>query len=339
MGDRSNQVTLGTFIATFVYGLLVLRTVHGAGETEAPPFVPHLGVLVAMVLALASLGVLISFIHHVPRSIAAPQVMAQLGTDLTHRIALLFPRRLGDAPDGGLADVAGQLPEDAGIEVCAVGNGYIAHVDVAGLVRRAATCKAVIRLCHRPGDFVCVGDVLATVHGADVDKELRRSIHTAIALAHERTSQQDFLFVVQQLVEIAIRALSPGVNDPYTANSALDWLGSGAIDLGRRAMPSRFRVDPDDVLRVVVPEQIYADFATAMFDRLRPYAAADPTTARHMMATLHRVAVAVEHPPYRTALLEQAVALNDAAQHCLPLERDRIALHAAHARLFDEVAS
>ncbi|MEQ9643811.1 MAG: DUF2254 domain-containing protein [Alphaproteobacteria bacterium] len=335
MADTSNKVTLGTFIATFLYGLLVLRTVHGGEDGER--FVPHLGVLVALLLALASLAVLISFIHHVPRSISAAQVVARIGADLIERSAQLFPQRLGEAVAEGssLANVATDLPSDAGIAIRAAGDGYITHVDLVSLADEIGKRDGVLQLRQPPGAFVSQGEVLATAHGIDADASLHDAVRTAIVLDTERTNQQDYLFVVQQMVEIAIRALSPGINDPFTAIGCLDWLGSGAIQLGHREMPSKYRRDTDGKLRLVVPSFDFADVTSAMFDRLRPYAASDRNACLHTFATLTRVMREVAHPPYRAALLEQAAALNDAAQQCLALERDRIAATAAYAALRD----
>ncbi len=341
MGDTSNKVTLGTFIATFVYGLLVLRTVQDSGPGTGAAFVPHLGVLVALLMALASLAVLISFIHHVPRSISTAQVVAHIGKDLIERTAVLFPNRLGEHANEGedLAGAVADLPQTAGSPVRATKHGYITHIDASGLLSEFTERGGMLRLHLRPGDFVSEGEKLATTFETDVDDDLRDAVRSAFAIDDERTNRQDFLFVVQQLVEIAIRAMSPGINDPVTAISCLDWLGSAAIQLGQREMPSPYRRDEDGELRIALPHLSYEEAVAAMFDTLRPHIAGDRSASLHAFATLKRVLREVAHPPYRTALLIQAAALNETTAQCLAIERDRVAAASAFAALRDEAGS
>jgi uncharacterized membrane protein len=168
MRDVSNQITLGTFIATFLYCLLVLRTVHSGSSVETE-FVPQIGVMTALAMTLASLVVLIYFIHHIPMSIQASEVIAQIGAELNERLLSLFPAVIGQAP------LEPQDPEqeqqvaaaaDAGMPVEAPGDGYIEHLDGDGLLAMAKEHDLIIRLVHRPGDFVYEGEPLAYVRGA-----------------------------------------------------------------------------------------------------------------------------------------------------------------------------
>lgn len=336
MRDTSNQVTLGTFIATFVYCLLVLRTVHGgvADADGTRMFVPHLGLLLALCLTLASLGVLIYFIHHVPRSIQASQVIAQIGEELTERLAVLFPGRLGAPPPDDVQPVetADAYPDGSGAPVLATATGYLTHLDDRGLLQLARSQDLVLRLVRQPGDFVAAGETLAYVHG-NGDGDVRSAVRIAFAFGRERTQSQDVLFVVQQLVEIAIRALSPGVNDPFTAIRCLNWLGGALVDLGCRAPPSGCRYDDDGRLRVIAPGLGFDQVAAAVFDTLRPYVSGDRNAALHAMAVLERVLTGVTHPPYRARLLEHAAALQAGAEDGLTQRRDREQLAAAYERL------
>lgn len=325
MRDTGNQVTLGTFIATFVYGLLVLRTVHDGNAQGMDAFIPHLGLLVALGLALASIGVLIYFIHHVPSSIQASRIIEQVGTQLSEKIPVLFPCRIGESkheqrPASGV-ECGASL--GFGTAVKAPGTGYITHLDSDSLLDLAKANDVIIRLARRPGDFVTRGEPIAFVHGqGGQDRGLALSASRHFALDLERTPAQDILFLVQQLVEVAARALSPGVNDPYTAMSCLNWLGSFLTGFGEREAPSRFRYDGDGRLRVIAPTVTFAEAASAVFDQLRPYVCQDRNASLHAMAVIERTLDSVDHAPYRAVLLEHAGALKSAAEASLKHPRD-----------------
>lgn len=338
MRDTSNQVTLGTFVATFVYCLLILRTVYG-GSGQSEVFVPQLGVMVALILTLASLGVLIFFIHHIPMSIQASEVIASIGKELNHKLQIMFPHEIGRSPPGA-ADAAlqhGIYPAGSGSPVAAVGNGYLTNLDAPGLLDAAIARNLVIRLVKRPGDFVSDGEPLAFVYGeAPEDEALCRSIRRCFVLDRERTQAEDILFVVQQLVEIAARALSPGVNDPYTAIRCQDWIGSALINLGKREMPGTSLHDDAGRLRVLIPHLSYSDVVSAALDHLRPYASGDRNAALHMMGMLGGVLDNVTHPPYRGVLLEHAAAVRVGAETGLGQERDRREIRARYERLCEQ---
>ncbi|MEX2644467.1 MAG: DUF2254 domain-containing protein, partial [Acetobacterales bacterium] len=224
MRDTGNQITLGSFIATFVYCLMVLRVVRGDGDSEgAEAFVPHLGVLVALALTALSLGVLIYFFHHTPMSIQASQVVAQIGRELLDKVDETFPHRVGEGPEPTPSRQA-EPPLD-GQPLCAADSGYIVHRDDDSLVTLACRHDAMLHLVRRPGDFVGEGELLGRVTaGEELPDEALHAMARCFAVGSERTHMQDILLVVQQLVEIGARALSPGVNDPFTAMRCLDWL-------------------------------------------------------------------------------------------------------------------
>ena len=227
MDDRGNQVTLGTFIATFLYCLLVLRTIRSAEEGGGAAmgggeFVPHVAILVGLGLTLASVGVFIFFIHHVPESIHVSNLVAGVGRDLLGRTETLFPERIGGGPTTRDADEDGDaeasLPdgffEDAR-RVRSGTAGYVRGIDSDALLELATRHDLVVRVRHRPGDFAAEGDplVLAWPPGRATD-EAADEICTAFAWGAQRSARQDVRFLVNELVEIAARALSPGVKRP-----------------------------------------------------------------------------------------------------------------------------
>jgi len=294
MRDRGNQLVLGTFIATFVYSLLVLRTVR-----ESPhEFVPHIGVTGALALALTSLAVLIYFIHHVAMTLQADYVISIVARDLDHAIETLYPQAMGDdpAPDriAPLKERERAMQAERSIDVTPEVSGYVHALDVEALMELATKHDLVIRVLSRPGRHVFDGVAVAEIRpAAAVDDRIRRKVRDAFLIGPTRTSKQDVEFALHQLVEVAARALSPGVNDPFTAITCIDHLTTALLHLMRREFPPRFRVDRNGTLRVIADRPDFHGVVDAAFHQIRQSGAALPAITIHLLESL-------------TMLLEQA---------------------------------
>ncbi|MEM1044306.1 MAG: DUF2254 domain-containing protein [Bacteroidota bacterium] len=337
MQDTGNQVTLGTFIATFLYCLLVLRTVRSAGEAtgDGPAgeivgaFVPHVAVLTGLGLALASTAILIYFIHHTPESIHVSNVIAGIGQQLERRVETLFPERIGHGPAQGDAsgDASESLPEDFFDEAVAVeapATGYVQSLDTDAILTIACKHDLIFRLTYRPGDFVSRDEPLLLAWPADrVGAEVREQVQRSFAWGPHRTALQDVRFLIDELVEIAARALSPGVNDPFTAVSCMDWLGSALKRVAQRDIPSPERRDAEGTLRVLAEPTTFAEFCGLCFDQLRPYAAADRNAALHMLKVLGEVSGRTSDPERRAVLRAQADRLLSSVEDALSTEADQ----------------
>jgi uncharacterized membrane protein len=325
MRDTANQVVLGTFIACFVYCLLVLRTIRLAEESS---FVPHLSVSVGVAFALASLGVLIYFIHHVSVSIQANDVVARVAAELFQGIDRQFAAT-GDAETRGgeQAAVGDGWPDAFDAEartVPAAADGYLQFVDTDALVALANREDLAIRLERRPGQYVVAGAPLMSVWPGDRDVEkLAAPANAAVNVGHERTAAQDIEFAVHQLVEIAVRALSPGINDPFTAITCVDRLGSGLFRLTRREMPASLRFDANGRLRVVVPGVTFAAITDAAFHPIRQYARSSAAVTLRLLDTIALVATATQRAEHREALLRHAEMIVRGAREALPEPGDR----------------
>ena len=303
MSDRGNTVTLGTFIATFLYGLTVLRTIR-AGEVNG--FVPQIAVMVGMVLALCSIGVLIYFIHHVPQTIHINNVVARIGKLLVDDAGKRFPTLIGESTgeQESRAD-SPALGPDAGC-VRATTTGYIQRIDEPALLACASQANILVRLRYRPGDFVVAGRILAAVTPAGaVNDALRHTVKDCFTTGNMRTPDNDIMFLVAELVEIAARALSPGVNDPMTAVTCLDWLGAGGTEFARRELPQPVRIDDDGVARVIALPIDFARFVELSFGRLRHYVAADMIAALHLLRVIGEVAAECRRPDQVDALRDE----------------------------------
>jgi uncharacterized membrane protein len=324
MRDRGNQVSLGTFIATFAYCLLILRTVNG---TEGQQFVPHISVTVGLLLALTSLGVLIYFIHHAAASIQVENVIATVSRDLDQAIARLYPECLGAGPSGRTQEeTARDVP--AGLDresrpVAAPWSGYLQTIDVDRLLGVAREHDLVIHVSRRPGKFLIAGGDLARAWPGDrVDDEVVGAIQGAFYLGPTRTLTQDIEFAIDQLVEIAVRALSPGVNDPFTAINCVDRLGASLVVLAGKEIPSAYRYD-DERLRIVVDTSTIRGIVNAAFDQIRQAARNDAAVTIRLLETIAAVAAQARNDDLRAALRRQAEMVHRGGQEALPEEWDR----------------
>ncbi|MCB2227031.1 MAG: DUF2254 domain-containing protein [Desulfarculaceae bacterium] len=253
MDDTGNQLVLGTFVATFVFCLIVLRTIEGSGEHMQ---VPHLSVTVGVGLALTSLAVLIYFIHHIAASIQANNLMAHVGRDLESTIKRLYPEELSPDNPQDAYPRPPELPEGFNRRAAVLwahGSGYLKMVDYGHLLSVAAKRDLLIKVVPCPGDFLVSGDALALVWPPEcMEAGAAGPLSSAFSLGAERNESQDVVFPAQLLAETALRALSPGVNDPFTAVTCIDWLSSGLALLAGRAIPAPERRDDDGELRVVL---------------------------------------------------------------------------------------
>jgi len=320
MRDTGNQVVLGTFIATFTYCLLVLRTISGQGNG----FVPNVSVTVAIVLALASLGVLIYFIHHAAVSIQAPQVIAMVAADLDQAIRRLFPETLGRAFNTG-PQIQQHVIEEFGPDddcVLASGDGYLRSLDTDQLLKIAIEVDLVVQLKYSPGDFVVAGTMLAAVRPPlHCDERTREKIRQTFILGSERTHLQDVAFSIQQLVEIAVRALSPGVNDPFTALNCIDRLSAALRRLMETSFPSAYRYDENGRVRIIVRPVSCAQLVDAAFDPIRRYGRCSAAVAIRLLESMATIALGAQREEDRAALLRQASMVAEGGKS-LPEPRD-----------------
>ncbi|PLY48224.1 hypothetical protein CSZ94_01145 [Janthinobacterium sp. ROICE36] len=332
MRDTANQVALGTFVATFVYCLFVLRTIRRADEVA---FVPHLAVSIGVLLAVISIGVLIYFIHHVSVSIQADEVVARVGKELDDSIDRLFPAPLGQpASMAREATGAEHLPATFARDarpVPALEDGYLQLIDADTLMALASEEDMLLQLERRPGHYLVKGRAMVMVWpGERVTDSLVARMNAAFVLGNRRTAGQDIEFCVHQLVEIAVRALSPGINDPFTAIACVDRLGSALCRLARRDMPSSHRYDPDGKLRLLVPVPTFAGTVDSAFNQIRQSARSNPAVAIRMLDAIAQIADQVQSAQDAVCLQRQADMLIRGARVAVPEADDLSAIEARY---------
>lgn len=311
-GDRVNQIVLGAYIGTFVYSLMVLREVRSP-EEGASGFVPALSVSVAIALAIVCVGLLILFIHHISQMLQVDLVERQIHDEMLERLDHLYPSMVG-APAAAEDAAAGDAAEDAAgedWEIRSTETGFVRSIDDAALLNAELEGVTRVRIRVAVGAFVAHDDLLATVAGAPADAaETTRAIRKAVVIDATRSAEQDLLFDVRQLVDIALRALSPGINDPTTAEHALYYLGDLLGRLGQRAFPSPVRTAPGGGIRIIVARPCWDDFVAASFDQIRESARGNVHVIDVLLDVLRRLehAVPVERVPAVRAQIALAMA-------------------------------
>lgn len=313
MNDRGNQVSLGVFIATFVYNLMILRVVRNpevgaTGPAEAAAFVPQISVLVSAATAIIAVGVLVFFLHHVPASIRINSVLGGIGRRLVHDIEERFPQ------EGGSEEPE---PRRTGQPVVAKSIGYIEIINFSELDHIAEKEGLAIVLKVRTGDFIHPHLPIAETTGAQVDEALGDRIRGCFSLGESRTPTQDLEFLIDELAEIALRALSPGINDPYTAITSLHWMGAALAKLADRTLYEGPDQKDYDRSRVQPVPDDFAHYLRRSFGAVRSSAAANPLAGQVFIDTLRGVAMGATSQRRRDALLAEARRLLEQAETAL----------------------
>jgi uncharacterized membrane protein len=320
--DRGTQVTLGTFVAAFVYAVLCLGSVSNGNNVD---FVPHLSVTVALVLLLLALVVLIYFIDHVAKSIQLPRVIASIGRDLATAIeAEAIASNGRDEVEAGpsVAELERRL-RASGCPVPAPRSGYLQFVAYDVLVGIASDSEAVIKLHHRPGHFLVEGLPLAQVWPGDAAASIGRTFARAHVTGAHRTLAQDLAFAIDQLVEIAIRALSPAVNDTFTALTCIDWLSDGLCKISAQWDPSPVHRDRHGTVRVIAADVSYNRFVERAFDKIRQASRGMPAVMIRQLDALTKVMASATGDDQRACLGRQAEIILRASEESVPEPYDR----------------
>lgn len=326
MQDTGNQIVLGTFLATFLYCLLVLRTVHGEDYNL---FVPQLSTTVGIVLAIASIGVLIYFIHHASTIIQASHIIAEVAHELEGAIDRLFPEVIGRSEEAHQPTEA--MLKDFEAQACPVSamqTGYLQMVDDEALFKLSCRHNLLLRLVSKPGEFIIKGNPLVLVYPRERVERLTwqkfaDEINRAFLLGRERTEQQDVEFPIHQLVEIALRALSPGINDPFTAIRCIDRLSAGLSHLAERRLPSPYRYDANHKLRIIVEPVAFEQLVDTAFNQIRHYAQADVAVTMRLLNAIAQIVSRSHRPSDRFALQQQAELIVQGSREGLSRKRDQ----------------
>ncbi|HEY8613014.1 MAG TPA: DUF2254 domain-containing protein [Roseomonas sp.] len=318
--DAGNQYALGVFLGTFVYALVVLRTVRSVDEV---PFVPHLGVTGAMLLALLCVATLIWFVHHVAAGINVETVIDLVHDELSEAIGRLSLDELPGAP---------AVAPPRGTPVTLAERGYLRAVDEDSLADWAAEHGVVLVLLVRPGDYLFPGGAVAELAGSAEAARAKDLVRAAFSLGARQAAAQDLEFAVRQLVEVAVRALSPGINDPFTAIAVLDRLGAALCEVAPRYLQGSTVMRKG---RVALHRKVtdYAGLCDAMFHMIRHHASGSPAVLIHLLETLGHVMAVEARPDRQVELRRHADLILSAGRTAVGNLADIARLEARHAAL------
>ncbi len=336
MRDLVNQFVMGYFVSVFTYCLVVQGTIRAA---RAVHFVPTTAVLVGLLLALGGVGALIFFIHHVAEALQTGTLVHRIMAETEREIDRLFPLHFGQElhPEARAAAEAWAATSAGWFPVLATEAGYLQYIDAPGLLAWATRHRTVLRLEVHIGDFVGTGQPLFSVRAgmeraATPQADWPADLLGHVSIGRHRNPGQDVAFGLQQLVDIALKALSPAVNDTTTAIMAIDYLGELTGRLARREFPGALRSDGQH-LRVLVRVYSFAEYVRLAFDLVRENARGNPAVLRRLLRALALAARQVRDPTRRPALHEQAALLLACAQASLRTDYERQEVQA----LYDEL--
>lgn len=254
-GDRLTQITIGTYVGTFVYALLVLRSV---GSLSDPGFVPRLSVTVASLLGIAAVVLLILFLHHVSQMVQVSHVTADIAHATLARLDALLPqRRDGSRGEDHVEQVLERWRMQESARLVATRPGYVQRVDLDALAAQLTGRAERVSIAVCAGDFVSVDTAIAEIWPASAEDDCRHAIRGAITIASERDLSQDVDFGLRQLADIALRALSPGVNDPMTAVTSIRYLRSILVRLAEHDPPAAVLRHPERDLTIAVRRRTF----------------------------------------------------------------------------------
>ncbi|MBA2530418.1 MAG: DUF2254 domain-containing protein [Euzebyales bacterium] len=339
--DTGNQVVLAVFISTFAYCLTVLRTIR-AGEGGADEFVPQLAVSVGFLLALASVGALVYFIDHITTEIRVDTMLRNVELDTRRLIDRLHPHDHDDHGDRHEAEaLSWDRPPDHAVAVRATRSGFLTSVSARPLLRLASEHALIVELEPKVGDPVVEGAPLAwcwpseAVSNRRVDPQaLQADVHAALTIGAERTLQEDVAYGLRQLVDVAVKALSPGVNDPTTATHATGRLAPLLRALAERPPGPLVWRDEEQTTRLVVRRPGFEALLRDVCGQIRRYGAGEPTVMEALLNLLRDAGDGARDAARRQAVLVEIDLVERAASRSVdePTDLERVTASAGAAR-------
>ncbi|HKK88008.1 MAG TPA: DUF2254 domain-containing protein [Saprospiraceae bacterium] len=302
---RLNQVVLGAYIATYLYCLLVLNTIKDGSEYV---FIPSISILVAILAAVGNIILLIIFIHQIAVSIQADKVISDISGIIYWRAETLFPEKMGEEVEEEDFDADRVI---SGYEKCSSikspESGYLQYLNSEALLEIVVERDALFKLDHRPGSFLVKGGEIGLLYtNEDWEKEAVDELLSQFVFGKTKTSQQDLEFSIHQMVEIAARALSPGVNDPYSAIACIDNLTATMCYLAEAKFPSKYRIGDDGKLRVIADVLEFEGVLDAAFNQIRQFSGGSTSVIIRLMEALTTILKFTKRESHKNSVIYHA---------------------------------
>jgi uncharacterized membrane protein len=323
LGDRTTQLVLGMFVATFVYCLAAALSIP---PVNVEPYGPQVTPTVGLLLMLGTFSSLILLVQHISTMLQAPNIASRAGAELRDVVLAEIPEEVmsSDGREGGFEISLNSLVEKDGYPVLMRRTGYIQYVDPESVLTLARERDLIIRLQCKPGHFVRCDMAVALVWPAGrVDEELDRQIRLAFRLGNTRTPTQDVAYAFNQLVEMAVRAMSPAINDPFTAMTCLDYIGDGLALFIRQGEKGSQYYDREGKLRLVLETVTFAELLDGAFDMLRHASCDNASVLLYMLEVIDAVGQEVDSPEARQELLRHVSLIQAESQASAIIEDDQ----------------
>jgi uncharacterized membrane protein len=324
LGDRTTQFVLGMFVATFVYCIVAALSIPPVSiEPEGPQVTTTVGLL----LMMATFATLILLVQHISTMLQAPNIAAAAAAKLMEVVQSEIPEEVisGDEKSHIDQEAPEALIESESYPVHVMDTGYIQYIDPETVLNLAREKNLVIRLTRKPGQFVWPGVVVAQVWPADrVEMQLERQILNAFRLGNTRTPTQDIEYAVNQLVEMAVRAMSPAINDPFTAMTCLDYIGESLALFIRHGEKGSHYYDLEGRLRLVFEPVTFEGLLSSAFDMLRHASCDNASVMLHMLEAIDVIGQETKSPEARQLLRCHVSLIQAECQAGELIEQDRL---------------
>ena len=286
MHVKLNQVVLGSYVATYLYCLFILNAVK---ENDNYTFIPVISILVAIVAALINIVLLILFIHQIAMSIQADQIISDVSGIIYKQSDNLYPSQMGNDLASEKIKIVEAIKSKYlhTIQLKSPKNGYFQYIDSESLIELISSYDALLELHNRPGDYLVKNLEIGILYCNEkpTEKQLNK-IYNQFVFGRDKSYNQDIEFSIHQMVEIASRALSPGVNDPFTAITCIDNLTAIVCLFTEINFPSSYRVDQQEQLRVIANTTSFEGILDASFNQIRQFSAGNPSVIIRLMEGL-----------------------------------------------------
>jgi uncharacterized membrane protein len=326
LGDRVTQFVLGMFVATFVYCIAGALSIPTASiEVESPQLTATVGIY----LMLATFATLILLVQHISTMLQAPNIAAAAGAELLEAVSAETSEAVTSSAAQPQPDyhVLATLNEADGYPIQVHEAGYIQYIDPAIILTLAREKNLMVRALHKPGHYVWPDAVVALVWPANqIDEPLEKQLRRAFQIGNGRTPTQDVEYAVKQLTEMAVRAMSAAINDPFTAMTCLDHLGDGLMKFVQQGAPDAYYTDQDGQLRFILEPITFAELLGAAFDMLRHPSYNDANVLLHMLRVIERIGQATKSSEAHQQLLHHVKLIQIESQAGNLIEPDQHAI-------------
>lgn len=313
--DWGTQIVLGTFVATSIYTLLILRTIKGQGIVDnANTFIPNLSITVSIGLAILSLIMLIYFIHHLSVRIQSTDIITRVSKDLIHLIETSMQNQ--NVTEAEILPKEGECQEP----ITSSKMGYLQVIDYKDLYNLAKKNQFIMEIDIRSGHFIRKGMVLAKV-SSSLSEKIKKTIVKSFVIEKERSPTQDIEYAIDQLVAIALRSLSLNANDTFTANTCIDHLGAALCLICQKELQP-FSYDKNSYIRLKSKQETFEGLVDASFNQIRQFGSTNPSILIHILETLSSILSCTQTPDQKIALKKHATMIKNLENHLLE-EQDR----------------